>query len=88
MLVVLLVLLVTKGFAFVAALLYPAEAYVATGKLTKPAWCAITGLGFAAQLFLGSTLLTLVFTIAALVFLVDVLPALRGVAPRSGKFRP
>ncbi len=78
MLVVLLVLLAVKGFAFVSSLLYPAEAYEAAGKLTKPAWCAITGLGFAANLIFLSPLglLSIVFTIAALVYLADVRPAL------------
>ncbi len=52
MLVVLVVLLAVKGFAFINALTYSAEAYEAAGKLTKQAWCAITGLGFAAQLIL------------------------------------
>ena len=81
MFVVLIVLLAVKGFAFVSSLLYPAEAYEATGKLTKPAWCAITGLGFAANLiFLNPMgLLSIVFTIAALVYLADVRPALREV---------
>ena len=83
-LVVLVALLAVKGFAFVSALLYPAAAYEAADKLTKPAWCAITGLGFAAALIqlapLG--LLSIVFTVAALVYLVDVRPALAEVAPR------
>jgi hypothetical protein len=78
--VVLVVLLAVKGFAFVNALTYSAEAYEAAGKLTKQAWCAITGLGFAAQLILiGSFplgLIHLVFTIAALVYIADVRPAL------------
>ena len=77
-LVVLVALLAVKGFAFVSALLYPAEAYEAAGKLTKPAWCAITGLGFAAALIMLSpfNLLGIVFTVAALVYLADVRPAL------------
>ena len=66
MLVVLVVLLAIKGFAFVNSLTYSAEAYEAAGKLTKPAWAAITGLGFAAQLILiGSSplgIIHLVFT--------------------------
>ena len=81
-LVVLVALLAIKGFAFVNALTYSAEAYEAAGKLTKTAWCAITGLGFAAQLILlGSplNLISLVFTIAALVYLADVRPALKEV---------
>ena len=52
MLVVLVVLLAIKGFAFINALTYSAEAYEAAGKLTKQAWCLITGLGFAANLIL------------------------------------
>ena len=82
MLVVLVVLLAIKGFAFINSLTYSTEAYEAAGKLTKTAWCAITGLGFAAQLILlGSPLniVSLAFTIAALVYLADVRPALREV---------
>ena len=78
-LTVLVVLLAIKGFAFVNAMTYSTEAYQAAGKLTKQAWCAITGLGFAAQLILmGSPLgiINLAATIAALVYLADVRPAL------------
>ena len=87
MLVVLVVLLAVKGFAFVNSLTYSAEAYAAAGKLTKPAWTIITGIGFAAQLILiGSSplgIIHLVFTIAALVYLADVRPALAEVtSPR------
>ena len=84
-LLVLVVLLAIKGFAFVNALTYSSQAYEAAGKLTKPAWCAITGLGFAGQLvFLGSPLgiINLVATIAALVYLADVRPALAEVTSR------
>ena len=79
MLVVLVALLLVKGFAFASSLRYPAEAYEAAGKLTKPAWCAITGIGFLAQLLLAGSplnIIGLVFTIAALVYLADVRPAL------------
>ena len=82
-LVVIVVLLAIKGFAFINALTYSSEAYQAAGKLTKQAWCAITGLGFASQLVLiGSSpfgIIHLVFTIASLVYLADVRPALREV---------
>ena len=47
-----LIFLAFKAWAFVDALTHRAEAYEAAGKLTKQAWCAITGLGFAAQLIL------------------------------------
>lgn len=85
-LVVLVVLLAIKGFAFISSLTYSSEAYQAAGKLTKQAWCAITGLAFGAQLILiGSSpfgILHLVFTIASLVYLADVRPALREVTSR------
>ena len=85
-LVVLVALLAIKGFAFVNALTYSTEAYEAAGKLTKTAWCAITGLGFAAQLILiGSSplgLIHLVATIASLVYIADVRPALAEVTSR------
>jgi hypothetical protein len=81
-LVVLLVMLAVKGFAFVNSIMFSSEAYEAAGKLTKTAWCAITGLGFAAQLILLSSplnILSLIFFIAALVYLADVRPALKEV---------
>lgn len=85
-LVALLVMLVVKGCAFVSSLLFSSEAYEAAGKLTKPAWATITGLGFAAQLIFMSSplgLINLVFIIAAFVYLADVRPALREVtSPR------
>ena len=79
MLLVLVVLLAVKGFAFINALTYSTEAYEAAGKLTKQAWCLITGIGFAANVVLMSStlgIINLVFTVAALVYLADVRPAL------------
>ncbi|MBC9735299.1 DUF2516 family protein [Nocardioides marmotae] len=79
------VLLAVKIFAFVNSLLFSAEAYDAAGKLTKPAWCLILGLGLVLQLLLiGSpiSLLNLAFTIAAFVYLADVRPALTGLRRR------
>ena len=79
-LIVLVVMLGIKGFAFVSSLLFSGEAYSAAGKLTKPAWCAILGLGFAAQvIFMRSPfgILNLAAIIAAFVYLADVRPALR-----------
>ena len=67
-------------WAFVDALVRPANGFVATGKLTKPAWVAITGLA-AVILFLTKNpiaLLGLPAIIAAVVYLVDVRPAVRG----------
>ena len=75
-------MLAVKIFVFVSALTYPAEAYVAAGKLTKTAWSIILGLGVVLQLIPIGIILNLGFTIAALVFLVDVRPALTGLKRR------
>lgn len=81
-LLVTLAMLAVKIFAFVNALSFSAESYVAAGKLTKPAWSIILGLGVVLQLLLLGSLLNLAFTIAAIVFLVDVRPALAGLKRR------
>lgn len=73
------VLIVVKAFAFISSLGFSGEAYSAGDKLSKPAWCAILGLGLAAQLILLGNPLSLIhlaFTIAAFVYLADVRPAL------------
>ena len=53
MLVIDIVLLAVKIYAFVNALRYSDDAYRAAGKLNKMAWCVILGLGVAAQVVLG-----------------------------------
>ena len=82
MLVVVFVLLAVKIFAFVNALLYSGPAYEAAGKLTKPAWSIILGIGVAVQLLIGIGILNIVFTVAAFVYLADVRPALAGLQRR------
>jgi hypothetical protein len=67
-------------WAFVDSLIRPAPGYVAAGKLTKPAWAAITALA-AVVIYLSKnpmTFLGLPAMIAAVVYLVDVRPAVRG----------
>lgn len=84
-LLVLVVSLAVKGFALVSALLFPAQAYAAADKATKLAWGIGLGLGFAVQVLLISSPVHLIhigFTIAALVYLADVRPALARVTPR------
>ena len=83
MLVVFFALLVVKIYAFGSSLLFSGEAYQAAGKLTKTAWCLILGLGVVLQM-IGSPigLLSIVFTIAAFVYLADVRPALAGLRRR------
>lgn len=84
MLVVELVILVVKIFAFVNSLMYSAAAYDAANKLTKPAWTIILGLGLVVQLVMGGPLglINLAFTVAAFVYLADVRPALSSLTRR------
>jgi hypothetical protein len=66
-------------WAFVDALVRPSSGYVAAGKLTKPAWSAITGLAALIIFWQGPmSFLGLPAVIAAIVYLVDVRPAVKG----------
>ena len=88
-LAVFFVLLVIKIFAFANSLLYSAESYVAADRLNKPTWCAILGVALLLQLAQVILVLPLFFsiinfamTIASLVYLADVRPALAGLRRR------
>jgi len=71
--------LALAAWALVDALIRPTAGYVAAGKLTKPAWCAITGFALVLLYFMGPlSFLGLPAVIAAIVYLVDVRPAIRG----------
>ncbi len=73
-------------WAFVDALIRPAAGFVATGKLTKPGWLAITGLAaLVVYFFEPMSFLGLPAIIAAIVYLVDVRPAVRGL-PRGNSW--
>jgi hypothetical protein len=67
------------GWALVDALIRPASGYVAASKLNKPAWAGITALALVFA-YLGSplTLFWLLAAVGAIVYLVDVRPAVRG----------
>jgi hypothetical protein len=85
MLVIDIVLLAVKIYAFVNALRFSDDAYRAAGKLNKMAWCVILGLGVAAQVVLAGSplnLINLAMTVAALVYLADVKPALSSLTRR------
>jgi hypothetical protein len=72
-------------WAFVDALVRPAAAYVAAGKLSKPAWMAITALAALVVYFRGPMdFFGLPAVIAAVVYLVDVRPAVRGLHRGGG----
>lgn len=74
-------------YAFVHALMQRADAFTAVEKLTKPVWCAITGVGAALLIVPGllgvlagripggpNSFLWLIAIIAVLVYIVDVRP--------------
>ncbi|MDP9390904.1 MAG: DUF2516 family protein [Actinomycetota bacterium] len=66
-------------WALVDALVRPANGFVAAGKLTKPGWVAITALAALLLYWRGPmSFLGLPAVIAAIVYLVDVRPAVRG----------
>ncbi len=73
--------LAVKVWALVDAISRPAEAYVAAGKLTKVAWIVILALSvvLGGRNVLG--LFGLLGLVAAIVYLVDVRPAVRGMRP-------
>ena len=66
-------------WAFIDALVRPAAGFVAAGKLTKPGWLAITGIAaLVIYFFQPMSFLGLPAIVAAVVYLVDVRPAVRG----------
>ena len=66
-------------WALVDAVIRPAPAFVAAGKLTKPAWLAITAVAGVVVYYFGLlSFLGLPAVVAAVVYLVDVRPAVRG----------
>ena len=74
-------------FAFFDAMRHRADAYTAAGKLTKNKWVAILGvatlIGF---VFLANNplgFLSIIAVVAALVYVVDVRPALQRVSGRG-----
>ena len=85
-LIVLMAMLVVKGFALISALTFRGPAYEAASKGTKVAWAIGLGVGFAAQLVMLSAspinLISLAFIIVAFVYLADVRPALSEVTRR------
>ncbi len=76
-----LLALAIKVWALVDAVTRPGPAYPAAGKLTKPIWVGI----LVAAVLLGGTnvmgLFGLIGTVAAIVYLVDVRPAVRELRP-------
>ncbi len=73
-------LLILSVYALVNAALQREDAYRAADKQTKPFWLVILGVTVAVQLVIPWLLLVLAGTIATIVYLVDVRPALQSVS--------
>lgn len=73
-----------KGFCFADALMRPAETFVAADKNTKQLWLILLGVAVGAHLVFWSpvSLLNLLGTVAACVYLLDVRPAVRELTRR------
>jgi hypothetical protein len=70
-------------FALVDALIRPSAAYVAASKRTKLLWGLVLAVGFGVAFLLGFTgsgaMFSLLGVVAAIVYLVDVRPAVKSV---------
>ena len=84
MMLVTLALFVVQGWAFVDALSRRPEMFVAADKLTKPAWLIILGIALVAHMLMWNPVgfLNLIGAVAAIVYVVDVRPALRSLTGR------
>jgi len=87
--VLLLLQIVLKVYVFIDAVRRPQDAFVAADKQTKNFWLIILGLALLTQFVFGNPIgiLTIVGTVAALVYLVDAIPALRAVGGGGGAAR-
>jgi hypothetical protein len=73
-----LAVLVLQGWALIDCVTRPANGFEAAGKLTKPAWLAITAIALVVGLIFGPLgILGLAGIVASIVYMVDVRPAIR-----------
>lgn len=84
MLVVTLVLFAVKAFAFIDALGRPEQVFPAADRQTKKFWLLILGLFLLEHIIFWQVLgiLSLIGTIAALVYVLDVRPTVRSLTSR------
>lgn len=84
MLVVTLVLFAVKAFAFIDALGRPEQVFPAADRQTKKFWLLILGLFLLEHIIFWQVLgiLSLIGTIAALVYVLDVRPTVRSLKSR------
>ena len=84
MLIASVVMFAVQAWAFVDAVSHRPEEYVAADKMTKATWLIILGIALVAHMLIWSPIsfLNLIGTVAALVYVVDVRPALRALSSR------
>ena len=84
LMIVSLVLFAAQAWAFIDAVSRPGQAFVAADKMTKQAWLIILGVALAAHMLLWNpiSILNLAGAVAAIVYLVDARPAMRGLTRR------
>lgn len=84
-----LAMLAVQVWALIDCAIRPAQAFPAAGKLTKPAWLAITAIALFVSFFLGGGglgLFGIVAIVAAIVYLVDVRPAVKEVSDGGNRW--
>jgi Protein of unknown function (DUF2516) len=85
-----------EAWAFVDAMIRPAQAYLAAGKLTKTKWLLILGVAFVLGLYAAAYggvtgILSVAAFVAAAIYLSDVRPRVRefkGGGTRQGPYGP
>ena len=83
--VALIAMFAVEAWAFIDALSNRADAFVAAEKMTKKAWLVILGLALAALVITSGgpvNILNMIGIVAALVYIVDVRPAIRSMTRR------
>jgi fatty acid-binding protein DegV len=82
---ILLAVLVLKIVVLIDAAVRREDAYRAAGKMTKQGWLIILTIVVAADILVGglTSIFTIVGTVAAIVYWVDVRPALKQVSGKS-----
>jgi hypothetical protein len=77
-----IIVIATTVYAFVHAAMQRPDAYTAAGKLTKPVWLAILGVGVLLAFLLGITGVAIA-AVAAGVYIVDVRPKILEIQGKS-----
>ncbi len=82
-----LIALALEAWALADALYRPTAAFPAAGKLTKAAWAGILALALVLTWFFGAfSLFGIAAAVAAIVYLVDVRPAVQALRPGRGPY--